>query len=1497
KEYQFPPEKEDQTIIITQFLSPHQFSYVMMKDVMAYASPIHKIEETLVKHLTKDKNKRIYLVNQKVFVLYKPGNPPKLLRGVVKKCQDDEYVVWISDYGFTLCCSSLDMWPLPETLTISFYKIKDGGIAHITPANNNWSKSSLRVFDKLLEDAKELNFEVVCHSKENRYLGKLMYKTASQSAVFHDGAEYLVTRMQACRDILKEISELSDAFSFELAEINDPLIEARPRVKNIIQLVSSFSNSAKNSETIYNNLSFDISKVSGSRKSNLSGSLERSPLMDKTFDFRLDVHVPKSGKIMRKKVFVSHDGCVESALIKNNQSNEKKMTNEDVQPPFDDNFWANYQLAKRSASSDTSSEESFRTMNSSPTLSSDSSDDYESSEVLNPSRESLSTSERIKSTSDRQKESKTVGETLSSSASSEASFCTVKNEPFCSTSSPLASENRESSFVDDKLGRIHNETLQPKDDLHHIVENGLQNVSKATKSKNQWDHASMAVLAHSCQTVNPVDGLAHLPFCQEVRRSMSDLNIHTMLPMQLYSWPHLLKGGSIVLINDCGKGRTWSYLPVLCSSVLGSLQSAAYSRDLKLGPLAILLVDSMDRAKALTNICVSLMSSSDTHMLKVVNTHGQPLPICQMMLLNSCGILVTKPKHLLDLLDQEISVIDPKRLEFIIIDDFDRLQKATSKGLDEVMKKLKGMPTGPKMQFIMVAQQWHAKQFEKLLKNIRKPLVLFENFLEAAMYGGLKLKFSLKESSMKADQLLMFLSEQKASSKRILIYCNDEIELTVVDRILTNAGYEWIGLSEAQNQLPHKLMLVSDQLELPRMAVQNIEVVIHYSLPNTWSKFTDRFSVMADQIPNYFKTMPKNENKQPLLSYLLLDMTNSRQFERLTEFIRAHGFNTDDAPWMNCVPQVDDSIPYCPYFLSTGECVMVCQKRHHFTPADMPPARDPLQQEGTVIRCKLCKVYDPGHMAVWPVQFQSKGSTEWLDAPYPAKKWIPAIEMSMGTKQNVHNPYRLGEVCIVRHQEYFKRVKIVDIQTRGQVTVQIMDYGTELLRVYARHLLQCPDQKFRDLPSLAMDIRLTGVTARDNKGLADTTQWVQQSLSEISDSQQMQITVDFAMLNVVYAKEVTLVEECPKMGTGVYKLLLRNELVKRGCGQTDSQSDLLRQMHKNQKKANDEVERNKENKGKAIHSEDTKTYPSPQKIEPKEPSNIPMINKANKPEPMIELVDPLAKIDCEPKELPSTKTIKIDTSNENNAPSSPEAGLDQLSSSTGALCHALMQELGSMSPPEKQDTHLFLQSILEGIEATNYKKPSELGEFKLKDAPKEASQGPSDKPVSQSLLFSKISKGAVRPRVKWYQTKLHIDLTIEQQVPEYELWLVSKSLIYNVSTISPPQNFVLPLLGEVRLVSQKQHGYYLKIRLAKVGILEEWPTLLDSVYAQKHSPWLTYDLERAEESSPPPGLVMWDRYSRHQVNKDDYSSDDEELSTDFFDPGVEGSDSGEICDD
>ncbi|EDW52342.1 GM12046 [Drosophila sechellia] len=1047
-EHQLNPGQEE-CILITHFVNPHQFSYVRCIDVENSAMLVRQIEQDLKDYCTNERTKQVYVADEGVIVRYQRWSPPKLVRGVVRRRQDEEYLVWILDYGFNLCCSVRDLWPLPDHLSRSLCDFKEGGVALIAPYSGSaWSRSAIESLDKQLEETNQLTFQVLHRGKSNRNFGLLKFRSSCQT---EDAANFLIKQGQGrCNESLT-VDIPYEYISFEKAEINDMAIDTRPRLRRIIELLSE---SAKESTPI----PFAI------QQQKLDGPLQNLKAY----------FIPNSGKLLsrvQKKVHVSR--------------------------------------------------------------------------------------------------SENMGE------------------------------------------------RKPSVCLKHLV------------------------LAHSPEPVNPVTSYKELPLGNTILNAMDDLNFQTPLPTQIYAWPHLVNRGSLVLVNPSGTGRSWSYLPVICSSVLSSLENVTSNLDTRIapGPLAILIVDSLENAKKLASHCEFLMRDFNTQNLKVVNTHAHSMTDVHLMLLNSCGVLVTTFAHLNDILSNELPLVNPTRLEFLIFDDYDR-------------------------------------------KRLENAELLKEVFQKVISIGCLS-----KHSALKARQLLDILAAQDVSKKRTLIYCKNQMELEELSAILIEAGHQCVDISKAQNQSPNQLMVVDDSQVPEQLPLRNIQLLIHFSLPESWLRFSRRFHTMADNIPNLFTT--PMERVPHLITYILMDENNAKEWPRIMKFLQDHGLATQSMP--DSQQQMDNSLPYCPYKLSNGDCNRnQCNKRHHFLKTDLPEIENPLLQPGTLIRCKFLKAYDAAHMAVMPMKYKSKDLTSWMDVPYPSHPSTLAFKMSLGVPRKVHNPCKINDVCFVQYKELLSRVRIVDNPFRTQVTVQLMDYGTELLQVKASQLLECPEQ-FRDLPHLAMDIRLSGLAGSGQDGMwsTDSIQWVQERFADINE-EIMQITVDFGVLDVAYVKEIALIEECPTMLTSVYKTFLRKELLRQEFAKIDNTGILeLRAIHEQWKQEMEELRANKEN-------------------------------------------------------------------------------------------------------------------------------------------------------------------------------------------------------IVNETT--PPQRFILNLLGEVRIDSVKQHGYNLHIKLTKVGLLFHWPTLLNSLYVQKHAHWLIYDTERSHGPSPSFGLVLWEGYLTHNKTKSYSDSEGSEFSftpEDFIEPGVE----------
>ncbi|XP_068150640.1 putative ATP-dependent RNA helicase SoYb isoform X2 [Drosophila tropicalis] len=993
-------------------------------------------------------------------------------------------------------------------------------------------------------------------------------------------------------------------------------------------------------------------------------------------------------------------------------------------------------------------------------------------------------------------------------------------------------------------------------------------------------------LVHSSSNVLPMTDKQPLPFCQNIKNAMKRFNLHNIWPMQLLAWPHLMQktGNSLLLIDNPNSGRTWCYLPALCSLVMRKMHNSR----LKLGPVAIILTDLANITK-FANDCSNLMQAHNTNILKVVNTSDYSQTDVCRALLDSCGILITTLNKFVNLLEihnkNDLMLFDPNYLELFVCDDYDRLRLSNAKLLNEVLIQSRSILKFPLLRFVLISQQWHHKVFSKLIKDLAgEALILFGDHLEAAMYGGLTMETVLRRTNDKLTQLFKYVDQHK--SKRILIYCKSQQELQHLTIKLTKVGHQCI--SEAENQQTHQLLLLTDESSHPvHLIKKNIEVLIHYSMPDSWTKFVFRFHSMMDNIDNL---LVPTQNPTKVVTHLLLDQSNHHELSRLMVFFDSHGIAMDKSirdVVVSYQQEIERKRPLCLNLLHSGKCDQKhqCTKRHHFVQSDVQGPKGPMEQSGTLVRCNVHKVYDPVHMAVRPIEFKPPGSSKWLTAPSSDSQLLMALALSMAMKSKPHLPLKIGDVCAIHKQGQYKRVRIVEIPHGRPVTVQLMDLGTELLQVKPMELLEC-EEKFQIAPPLAMDVRLIQIQPNGGetaKWPLEAIKWVTNSFKGLNEQEHIQIFVDFAVLDVIYASEIAIIEKCHTMRTSVYKLKLSKELLLKGYAQVQDSID-----HKNLEKYKQQEQNSKPNK----------------LTEPKENDNL------EKPLENINVITPETNVNCNSRKtsrislvlaainkyiLRTGSPVPLESAIVEKNHVEPSKVEPPVMDSTTEFFNTLIGQLNVKNSSIKNNS---AQDLINNIFGTTIEKAKVKEEFEnalpIPSSEKVVPDLPqfSTDHITGALKCIRIADGAVCPKVKWRQTLAHIDITFEQQVPQYELIHRGNTLCYSVVTAEPPQHCVLNLLGEVKIVSKQQHGYILHVKLAKLSLVCSWPTLLNSLYAQQHSHWLTYDTERA--TSPPQrmGDVLWQRYVRRLDETNDTTDDDDHQgahhsSDDQYDAGVE----------
>ncbi|XP_017859248.1 PREDICTED: putative ATP-dependent RNA helicase SoYb [Drosophila arizonae] len=1048
------------------------------------------------------------------------------------------------------------------------------------------------------------------------------------------------------------------------------------------------------------------------------------------------------------------------------------------------------------------------------------------------------------------------------------------------------------------------------------------------------------VLAHSKIPVQPVHSLGNSLFCPEVLLAMQTMNMKPTQATQRYAWPHLMQGHSLALVDRIGSGRSWCYLPPLCSQVVSSMGTTG--SGVSLGPVALLLADSVANAQALFHQCDQLMTGYKTNILKVVNSHAHSRQKLRLRLLNSCGILVTTPTHLKQLLQDEMQLIDPRRLKHFIIDDFDRMYAAQSVLLNELLQLLQSI-SKLRLQLVLIAQQWHGKVFLELLRRFDdNPLLLFGDFLEAAVYGRVKLNVAVLRSNRKIAQLLDYLAAQHPLQRRTIIYCKDEKELAVLRKALTEAGYDCLESIDAARQQVKQLLLATDAVQQPPLSVGNFELMIHYSLPDSWSKFSYRFRVFSENIINCLLAQKLTTR---IVSFVILDESNSHELPRLVQFFEAHDFEMSEQMQQmvaSCRQLIDESRQLCPQILSSGECVQLyCNRRHQPIRGDFQrPCQAALSQPGTVLRGNIIKVYNPVHFAIMPVSFRGSESHSWQDAPNMAtlRRLSTALELHMSIGQN-RRPKRtlnMSDVCVLHRQLKYQRVRIVDLSER-LVIVQQMDEGTELLKVQSMELFEC-DARFAVEPPLAMDVRLCGLMPPigEDDWQKEATAWVTKLLTNLNENQHLQLTVELSMLNVVYANDMAVLQDCPALQTCVRATQLYDELILRNYAKSNEQ--IIKNLHKlhvevvNEQtrfqqelpgleagpRADEEaVKQNELDQDKAKQDEGLEEIPKItdcvengelmqsafscqiNSLDKYSNENVKeMLTKSEGIELQHDSKSPFKNLDNTNDESEKIDT-EINIEKENDCPANHLINKDTLASKESIELQEELQEELQGQPSDstylKDSMYTFMEILLkdlnsddaalqdaaknmmEGILATDKTSPQKPNTPKLESngdiLPKSKLQLTPAR-LASALCCAAVADNAVRPRVCWHQTLLQLELIIEQEVPQYQLVHRDNVLFYQVTETTPPQRCILNLLGEVKILSEQQHGYRLHIKLAKVGLRVYWPTLLDSLSAQQHCHWLVYDTERAKIPHSNAGRIHWMRYIRKQYVQQEGESDD-----------------------
>lgn len=383
-------------------------------------------------------------------------------------------------------------------------------------------------------------------------------------------------------------------------------------------------------------------------------------------------------------------------------------------------------------------------------------------------------------------------------------------------------------------------------------------------------------------------------FHETIHNNLKKKKFTTIFRTQAHSWPLILHGTSTIVVNSDRSGKTYSYLPAILSSIL---YASPTMEPIAPGPIGIIIVSSSREVELLFTQCRDLVTHDK---MSIVKAFGK-LDVNEKLvrLLNGCDLLITTPSCFSRLSQSEVYLpFDKKRIKHLVIDGLDKISGFFDKEIQLIMKICTRGDKHPEdnPQVVITSSSWN-EYIRHYMKLVCDPVVLIGSFVEAALYA--KCRFTLKKISFeqKLDMLIELLETRQYKSKRTVIAFSRQAEIAFLANFFSDRN---IKIAVLDNKVKYtefieikdnlmterigrlSIVLVSDEA-LSNCKFKDGEVLIHFSLPDMWTKFSKRFTTLT----NCFLSVAKENRSELPTTTVLLDDENFVEIPHLIDFLKA----------------------------------------------------------------------------------------------------------------------------------------------------------------------------------------------------------------------------------------------------------------------------------------------------------------------------------------------------------------------------------------------------------------------------------------------------------------------------------------------------------------------------------------------------------------------------------------------------------------------------------
>lgn len=381
----------------------------------------------------------------------------------------------------------------------------------------------------------------------------------------------------------------------------------------------------------------------------------------------------------------------------------------------------------------------------------------------------------------------------------------------------------------------------------------------------------------------PFESIPNTTFRKEIKG-----NLRTMSNIQSYSWAQIHHGRSMLIIGEKSRSEPFmDYLPAIVNLIKPSRADDCPG----IGPVAVVIGKTKSYCGNIVKALQILQG------ITVVEALGAANKVVELM--NGCDVLVTTPGCFGRLIDGiSLNVFDKVRIKHLIFDGFDSMLGDFDKEINAIIRACTNGRAKPETnpQLIVTSDSW-IKDIEIKLLSLKSPsetVICIDSFIEAAASIGCKFTCKTsKDLNEKVKSLLESFEDGMHKKLRTLVVTNDEASLKIAVKALNDTDKVQVLEAREKNLEESKtawsrettghfsVLVVSDSV-LSKMELRNVQNLIHFDTPKSWSVFVRRFGVLLEEI---YKNHRVKSVKEPPTTKVFLDNENLDQFVEIINFL------------------------------------------------------------------------------------------------------------------------------------------------------------------------------------------------------------------------------------------------------------------------------------------------------------------------------------------------------------------------------------------------------------------------------------------------------------------------------------------------------------------------------------------------------------------------------------------------------------------------------------